>query len=73
MIISSTLENDDIQVFKNDNIYTIKNENILYTGKLYSFSNVEDVIIFHGVTVIICKGLDVIICQCTGCYHFPWC
>ncbi len=47
MITSSTQENDNIQAFKTDNIYTIKNENILYTGKLYSFSSVEDVIVFQ--------------------------
>jgi hypothetical protein len=46
MITSSTLKNYIIQAFKNDNVYTIKNENIPYTGKLYSFSSVEDVIIF---------------------------
>ena len=33
MILSSTLENDNIQAFKNDNIYTMKNGNILYTQK----------------------------------------
>ncbi len=35
MILSSTLENDNIQAFKNDNIYTMKNGNILYTQKWY--------------------------------------
>jgi hypothetical protein len=33
MILSSTLENDNIQAFKNDNIYIMKNNNILYTPK----------------------------------------
>jgi hypothetical protein len=61
IIASSTLKNNNIQAFKNDNSYTVENENILYTGKLYSFSSVEDVIIFHGVNVIICKGLGVFI------------
>ncbi len=33
MITSSTLENDNVQVFKNENIYPMKNGNILYTQK----------------------------------------
>ncbi len=33
IIISATLENDNICTFKNDNIYTMKNDNIPYTGK----------------------------------------
>jgi hypothetical protein len=30
---------------------------------MLSFSSVEDVIIFHGVTVVICEVLDVIILE----------
>ena len=34
---------------------------------------VEDVVIFHGVNVIIFEVLDVLLVVCRGCYHFLWC
>jgi hypothetical protein len=37
---------------------------------MLSFSSVEDVIIFHGVSAIIFEGLYFIIFKCRGCYHF---
>jgi hypothetical protein len=37
---------------------------------MLSFSSVGDVIIFHGVNVIISEGPDVIIFKCSGYYHF---
>jgi hypothetical protein len=40
---------------------------------MLSFSSVEDVIIFHGVNIIIFKVLDVIIFECKVFYHFLWC
>jgi hypothetical protein len=55
---------------KNDNIRAFKP---LYTGKLYSFSSAEDVIIFHDENFIFFEFLNVIIFQCTGCYHYSWC
>jgi hypothetical protein len=61
IIISPTLKNDNIQVFKNYSIYTIKIYNILYTWN-------DNIQVFK--TDNIYTRLDVMIFECRGCYDF---
>ncbi len=46
-------QNDNIKEFKNNNIYTMEIDNENEKAWMLQFSSVEDVIIFHGVKVII--------------------